>query len=77
MQESERRSSTPYVTADFIPGTDVLAVGRKETDPPFGPAPSNPDPSVVHDEKPESSVAADPRPFRYERFPGQTTRALA
>jgi hypothetical protein len=39
------------VKADFVPGTDVLAVEKKETGRPFPPVPFNPDPDIVREPK--------------------------
>ncbi len=39
MRNYEQRSRIRYVTNDFIPGTDVLAVDRKEGDWAVSPAP--------------------------------------
>lgn len=52
--------------SDFIPGTDVLAVDKKETGRPFAPVPSNPDPDIVHSPKPGSLIPDDPTAYPSE-----------
>src|SRR5208282_491828 len=77
MRKCEQRSRIRCVKSDFIPGTDVLAVERKETGPPFGATPSNPDPAIVRDAKPESPTPGGPVPYPYEPALDPPTPPLA
>lgn len=49
MGNYEQKSRIRYVTNDYIPGTDVLAVDRKEGDWVVTPAPKQSMPEVVRD----------------------------
>jgi hypothetical protein len=46
MRNHEQRSRIRYVASDFIPGTDVLAVDRKEGDRVVTPTPKQSVPEV-------------------------------
>jgi len=66
MRKFEQRSRIRYVKSDFIPGTDVLAVDRKETGLQVGAIPSNPDPSLLREAGPGGAIVDEPTTDRNE-----------
>jgi len=57
MRKSNQRSKIRYVKSDYVPGTDVLAVDRKDTGFPLAATPPNPDPAIVRDSKSGNVIA--------------------
>lgn len=69
MRSHDQRSRIRYVKADYVPGTDVLAVEKKEIGSPSAAPPPNPDPTMVRDSKSGRAILDTPMTGQSGRAP--------